>query len=346
MPTDPIFKSKDSICRPDTGDPLAKAAQAGKIKLKALARGNYPGIKLGSELPGIRNLGYWDAPYSQNWKLDWHRNEGIEICFLETGNLLFGVESKQCHLQPGDITLTRPWQSHYLGNPAVEASRLHWLILDVEVRRPNQPWKWPKWIILSPEEIQELTTFLNNTHTYVWKSTLDIKNCFKKISYAVDLSITGSKISRLAIDINDLLACILEMFRQYPVTIKPDQSVSRDAVEIFSRDLVQYKQYLIHSWTVESMAKECGLGISQFRNYFKQITNMNPINYLNYHRIQLAQKMLTEKPDICITDIAMSCGFQTSQYFATVFREFNNTSPTEYRKNQNIETSLKPPTRL
>ncbi|MHC4266017.1 MAG: AraC family transcriptional regulator [Planctomycetota bacterium] len=328
----PVFKSKDVIYKPDTCKPLVGAAQAGKIRFNALARGNYPGIKLGSKLPGIRSLGYWDASYQQDWKLDWHRNEGIEICYLETGKIIFGIEDKKYALQSGDLTLTRPWQSHYLGEPVIQACRLHWIIMDVEVRRPNQLWKWPKWIILTPKDIKELTSFLKNSPTYVWRTSAEIRHCFQKISQAIDLNATENKISRLAISINELFESILEMIRQQPVKLKPIMPDSLYAVELFIKDLIQYREYLIHPWTVLSMAKECGLGISQFRKYFKQITNMTPMNYLNFQRVNLAKKLLLEHTGKNITEIAFLCGFKTSQYFATVFREYSNYNPTEFRK--------------
>ncbi len=332
MPKNLIFKSKDFIYRPDTCELLVKAAETGKIKFNALARGKYPGTKLGSKLPGIRSLGYWDASYQQNWKLDWHRNEGVEICFLETGKLSFGVEDKQYQLKPGDLTLTRPWQSHYVGDPTIEASRLHWIVLDVEVRRPNQPWKWPRWIILTPEDLEKLTSFLKNSDTYVWPTSSAIRKCFQKISHAIDLNKIDNKISRLAISINELFECILDMIHQQPKSINSIPSDSLYAVELFAKDLVLYNEYLTHPWTVESMAKECGLGVSQFRNHFKQVTNMTPMNYLNFQRIDLAKKMLLESPKKSMTDIAFLCGFKTSQYFATVFSQVSDCSPTEFRK--------------
>jgi len=328
----PIFKFKDIIYRPDTCKLLVDAARTGKIQFNALSRGNYPGTRLGTQLQGVRSMGYWDASYQQDWKLDWHRNEGIEICYLETGTIALSVEDKKFSLKPGDLSITRPWQSHSLGYPYIEASRLHWIILDVEVRRPNQSWKWPKWIILTPKDIKALTSILKNSKTYVWKTSAKILNCFQEISYAIDLNTMENKISRLAIGINKLLELILEIIRQKPGTLKPILSDSIFAVEVFVKDLVQHKEYLTHQWTVDSMARECGLGVSQFRKYFKQITNMNPMEYLNFQKINLAKKMLLESSEKSITDIAFSCGFKTSQYFATVFRDQSDCNPTEFRK--------------
>ena len=101
-------------------------------------------------LPGVKSLGFWDADHRQDWGLDWHRNEGIELTLLESGRLPFSVDGQDLDLKPGDLTITRPWQLHRVGRPHVTACRLHFLILDVGVRRPHQRWKWPPWLVLSP----------------------------------------------------------------------------------------------------------------------------------------------------------------------------------------------------
>jgi hypothetical protein len=65
---------------------LAQAAEERKVRLPALARGQYPGRRLPRDvLSGLRSIGLWDAEYSQDWALAGHRNEGIELTFAECG---------------------------------------------------------------------------------------------------------------------------------------------------------------------------------------------------------------------------------------------------------------------
>jgi len=45
-------------------------------------------------LPKVKSLAYWDAHELQDWGLGWHRNEGIELTFLESGSLDFGIIAK------------------------------------------------------------------------------------------------------------------------------------------------------------------------------------------------------------------------------------------------------------
>ena len=109
-----------------------QAASSGQLDMTALRRNNYPGQDLPEwVLPGVINIGYWDAKLSQNWGLNWHRNEGIEFTFLASGSLKFSTEKMDFNLGSGDFTITRPWQRHRLGYPYVTISKLYWMIIDV-----------------------------------------------------------------------------------------------------------------------------------------------------------------------------------------------------------------------
>lgn len=157
------------IYHADTCRPLVQAVSRGELRFVARARGSYPGERLPScMLPGLRSVGFWDARAQQSWELPTHRNEGIEFTYLATGRLGFEVDRRRYDLRAGDLTVTRPWQPHRVGCPAVSAGRLYWIILDVGVRRPYQPWRWPSWIVLAPDDLARLTRLLSRCERPVW----------------------------------------------------------------------------------------------------------------------------------------------------------------------------------
>jgi AraC-like DNA-binding protein len=110
-----------------------------------------------------------------------------------------------------------------------------------------------------------------------------------------------------------------------------DESLSsrRRSVELFLASLLQQ---LDQPWTLDSMAEQCGLGRTRFTHYCCELTNRSPLEYLNNCRIEQACRLLENDSKQSVTDIAFSCGFTSSQYFATVFRRFTETSPQAYRK--------------
>jgi hypothetical protein len=72
-----------------------------------------------SQLPGITSIGFWTGTGTQDWGLEPHRNEGVEITYLETGRMAFSVEANDFELSAGQFGITRPWQLHKLGAPNI-----------------------------------------------------------------------------------------------------------------------------------------------------------------------------------------------------------------------------------
>lgn len=89
-------------------------------------------------------------------------------------------------------------------------------------------------------------------------------------------------------------------------------------------------QHAASEWTLAAMAHQCGLSRSQFSAYCQQLTNMTPIQYLTWRRVELAARLLAERPGATITEVAYACGFNSSQYFATVFRSIKGCAPSTF----------------
>jgi AraC family L-rhamnose operon regulatory protein RhaS len=331
----PIFEGSEDTYQADTCVPLTRAVEAGEIRLESCVHGHYPGRKLPrGTLSRVKSVGFWDATHDQAWGLAEHHNEGIELTFLETGGLGFAVNNTEFQLEADDLTITRPWQQHRVGLPNVTAGRLHWLILDVGVRRPDQPWHWPSWSVLAKDDLDELTQILRHNEHPVWHSTVDVRRCFQRIAKTIESydTATARGVSRLTVQLNDLLLCVLEMLREHSIVLDETLSETKRSVSLFLNDLAQNTPLLRREWTVREMATSCGLGVTQFIHYCRLITNMTPVKYLNQCRLDAAKQILQRQPESTITAIAAECGFSSSQYFATAFHRQFGMSPTAYLK--------------
>ena len=89
--------------------------------------------------------------------------------------------------------------------------------------------------------------------------------------------------------------------------------------------------------TLEGVADMYRLNPSYFSNKFKAI---NGVGFKEYHsnvRIIRAEKLLLET-NMSITEIAMKCGYETSNYFGDAFRRINHCSPSQFRRmNGNVK---------
>jgi len=311
---------------------LAAAADAGTVRLHAIGRGGYPGPRLPvNELPGLRSIGSWDATSAQTWGLPLHRNEGIEISFLASGEITARIENRFETLHHGEFLVTRPWQPHQLGNPHVGASRLIWLILDVGVRRPHQKWSWPSWIILNRADLAELTRCLRQNEQFIWPGSPDIRHCFLGIARAIEKNKKEGDSSRLAVLINELLLAVLDNFRARQIPLRKSLVTTERTLQQFIAEL---GGSLSDPWTLEKMAASCHLGVTQFVHHFRQTTNFTPARYLMQARVNHASKLLLSEPARPIIEIALDCGFSSSQYFTNVFTRQMGCSPRAFRRNQ------------
>ena len=322
------YKDGQIVYHANTCDPLMDAAQKQEIDFKALSRGTYPGYQLPkSLLPGLCSLGYWDAQKKQNWGLDWHRNEGIEICYVVSGAIDFYVEDEATTLHAGDVTITRPWQQHKLGNPNLTENKLIWIIIDVGVRQPHSVWKWPDWLILSKKDFKELNRFVQLNEDPVVKGDKAIGDCFAKLESLINKQVPGDDESRLKLRINELLITLHSLLLKKERPLDESLILADRTVKIFLDDLVNHLEV---DWSLESMATRCELGRTRFSHYCRQLTNKTPLQYLNQLRVDKSAELL-KNSDLSVQDIADKCGFHSSQYFATQFKKFFKTSPNKYR---------------
>jgi AraC-like DNA-binding protein len=330
----PLFREARQPQRVDAHGPLLASIRAGKIDFHALGRGHYPGDRLTPrQLPGLLSLGYWDARGDQDWGMDTHRNEGVELCLLETGTMTFAVDSKTYPLRPGDLTITRPWQAHRQGDPHIAAGRLHWATIAVRAQRPDQPWRWPGWVMLDPADQAELTRRLRLTDSLVWRASPDVIRSFQRMAASLSEKRASRSISRATVELNELLLGVLEMLRAENRAERPQLASPEHSVELFLADFHHNLASLQRNWTLAEMAAACGMGTTLFSRMCNRLTNASPIRYLNLARLDAGARLLNTERSRNVTDIAFDCGFQSSQYFANQFRRRFGKTPSDYRWN-------------
>ncbi|CAH8282529.1 AraC family L-rhamnose operon regulatory protein RhaS [Mariniflexile fucanivorans] len=322
------YKADGVVYHADTCLPLTDAFKRKKIKFKALARHTYPGDRLDENTLGLNSLGYWDANESQDWGLDWHRNEGIEFHFLESGSMPYAQEGKEVLLTPNHLTITRPWEAHKVGNPHIGMGKFYWVIIDLGVRRPHQDWVWPDWITLTPQDLSRLTTILRQNEKSILKTNQSIKDCFSQLNKAINTDENGSSASKIRILINYLLVNLLDLLDTNDIVLNESLTDSSRSVQYFLKEL---EKNLSEQWTIELMAQSAGVGLTRFTYHCKQITNLTPMRYLTMKRLDMSKKIFQSNNNLTIADVAYMCGFASSQYFATVFKKHEKCSPNEYR---------------
>lgn len=321
------FHSPSGTFRADTCEPLRGAAERGAIDLWAYGRGTYPGTRLqGGVMPGLQSVGLWEADTNQDWGLDWHRNEGIEITCVTGGKTSFSCDEQEYELASGSVTITRPWQLHRIGRPDIAASSLCWFIIDLGVRRPNQDWTWPAWLPIPADDLARLTELLRHDECPVWRATRDVTRAVQRLERALKGE-ASQPLARIALCVSEILIEMVDLLEQQRKAPNPYLSSTERMVELF---LTTLRDRLDKPWTVDAMAAACGLGRTRFIHYCRQVVNVSPLEYLTALRVEEAARLLGSG-NLKVSEVAVRCGFQSSQYFSTVFRRRFGCPPRDVR---------------
>lgn len=312
---------------------LRQAVARSEVRMEARVRGRYPGTPLvGGALPGLRTIGYWDAVGPQSWGLPMHRNEGIEICYMLSGESVFATDREELVLRPGDITITRPWQRHCLGDPYIRPCRVFWLILDVEGGQGGHQWQFPGWIgpdLASRREL--LRIFRANQRCHLVDETLSLKSFLGEACRR--LNETGPlETARLAGAVNHLLLSVAGLLASDSGSRHEDPHGFDRTVHGFFRGLEASIDSAAEPWTVATMARACRVGATYLTAACKDLFNATPSDYLSHIRLAHAARMLREEPAQKITDVAFATGFNSSQHFATRFRRQYGMTPGAFRE--------------
>ena len=83
--------------------------------------------------------------------------------------------------------------------------------------------------------------------------------------------------------------------------------------------------------SLQEMAGVAGLSSNYFNQMFRKSTGQAAHQFVLAARVERAKDLL-KSPRLRVMDVAISCGFQTSQHFARVFRSVCAVTPTEYRR--------------
>ena len=83
---------------------------------------------------------------------------------------------------------------------------------------------------------------------------------------------------------------------------------------------------------IDCLSETMGYGRSSFYRKVTTLIGYSPKEYIRKLRIERAAELLRSSDTITVAEVAYMTGFNTPQYFSTVFRAYYNMLPSEYQK--------------
>ncbi|MFP4230549.1 MAG: AraC family transcriptional regulator [Spirochaetaceae bacterium] len=84
--------------------------------------------------------------------------------------------------------------------------------------------------------------------------------------------------------------------------------------------------------SVDDLASRVGVTPQHFCRLFKAATGRRPFEYINSYRIARSKDLMIQRPGMRLREVATRCGYESPNYFCSVFRKLEGMSPGNYRK--------------
>ncbi|MBB6189123.1 helix-turn-helix domain-containing protein [Rhodanobacter sp. MP7CTX1] len=132
--------------------------------------------------------------------------------------------------------------------------------------------------------------------------------------------------------VDAIVARISVLFAQRTV---PAAAVVRNGLPRWRlQRVVSYvREHVSDAISLADMAAAAGMSAMHFAAQFRAATGLRPHHYLLQCRIQQAKVLLMDTTRSLI-DISISVGFRTQSHFTTVFKNFEYTTPMQWRRNR------------
>ncbi|MFP4166862.1 MAG: helix-turn-helix domain-containing protein [Opitutales bacterium] len=256
-----------------------------------------------------------------------HKNRGLELTYITRGRMEWVVDGRVEVVRQGDVFFTLPWQLH--GSPVLqqpENEAWHLLFrLPGDFTAPRRRLRFPRVLGFAHGEEQRLSRTLLAARRHRWPASSRLRMLFP---WAVEELERPHALSRA--NAKSLLRLLMTELIRIMEEAPEGREKRKDSDGRVLCFLEELKERAAEEWSLDGMARACGMRRTHFSNLVHRETGVSPMTYLARVRVDRARDLLRDNRH-SVTEVAMACGFGSSQYFANVFRRQTGMSPSEYR---------------
>lgn len=244
-----------------------------------------------------------------------HYHESAELLYLKEGEMKITLNDKPFSLKEGELTLINSNEPHSL-EPVTGECFCYVIKFDP--------------VLLS--ESNYTLPFLTDAagifpKEFVKASAIPvlIDDAFKEWNEKS----TGYELA-LKADVLKIIRIVIGHFSEQGINVKLPSSGGN--IQFLLGDILHYVNENFSTVDEKETADRFNISYSYFSRSFKHTMNMSFKEYVNYLKINEAQRLLLTT-DKSIAQISSQLGFSSASHFIDVFRRHNSCSPGQYRKN-------------
>jgi AraC-like DNA-binding protein len=257
--------------------------------------------------------------------LNSHWHAGYEICYLLSGQTDWVLSNGQAlHLSAGMFSIIQPRIPHLGSFHRIDPCELVWLVF-----RPDATRRGAGASSLEPGLMEKMGAAFKAAGNAVFEGDERLRTVAELFATAVRAGRAGSadagRRAWLGASLTQIVLAV------HGILAGHRRRASAPASGLLGRCDRFVRQHLHRPIGVADMARHANMRTSSFFAHFRRETGMTPADYLRRARLRRAQELMvrTDKP---ITQIALECGFSSSQYFAVCFKEYTGTQPRSFRE--------------
>jgi AraC-like DNA-binding protein/mannose-6-phosphate isomerase-like protein (cupin superfamily) len=249
----------------------------------------------------------------------WHND--LEIVYVMEGAVRMGINSETRILQAGDLAICSSGDIHYYDSKD-SSSMLLLVIFNPSLL--GFPAGWPLNVRLTSPFIDKSSSMQGDGTDIIARLSAIMEELLReyneKLAYHEQL-ITGL--------LQELCGLWL---RHIPLdTVNPHKDKRRITTMKIMQEVLEYLDInYMHAITLADAAQHANMSLFYFSRFFKSISGMSYISYLNSIRVNQAERLLLST-DKSILDIALECGFTNIRTFNRVFKQVKQRTPGELR---------------
>lgn len=260
-----------------------------------------------------------DSSAETEEKIYSHWHSEIELLYIRKGNAVLQIKEQQYPIHTGDVILISPGSVHM-------------------VNGDHSPFSFTA-VVFLPElihsftddriEAQYISPMINwqFNHSPVFSNNRVIQSCMQQIIQAEQIRGDGYELT-----VKIRILEILQEIYQYIKDFRTDDITVDERSRLLKAMVVYLHEHENMAVHLEEMAETFHLSKGHLCRFFRDLTKMTIIEYLNYYRISRSIYKL-KHTDLSISEIAQQTGFPNISYFNRTFRKYMHQSPGQFRKN-------------